>query len=52
MLEQELSGASLAGIIRTLADDPNLVRRTGNLAYSLAKLDAARIIVDEMMSAN
>ncbi len=49
MLEQELTGGSLAGIIRTLAEDPNLVRRTGELAFSLARLDAARIIVDEMM---
>ena len=52
MLEHELSGASLAGTIRTLAEDPGLVRRTGELAFSLARLDAARIIVDEMMSAN
>lgn len=49
MLERELTGGTLAGTIRTLADDPNLVRRTGELAFSLARLDAARIIVDEMM---
>jgi UDP-N-acetylglucosamine--N-acetylmuramyl-(pentapeptide) pyrophosphoryl-undecaprenol N-acetylglucosamine transferase len=48
MLERELSGEALAGTIRTLADDPNLVRRTGECAFSLARLDAARIIVDEM----
>ena len=49
MLERELTGGALAGMIRTLAEDPNLVRRTGELAFSLARLDAARIIVDEMM---
>ncbi len=48
MLEKELTAGALAGTIRTLADDPNLVRRTGELAFSLARLDAASIIVDEM----
>ncbi len=48
MLERELSGETLAGTIRTLSEDPDLVRRTGELAFSLARLDAARIIVDEM----
>ncbi len=51
MLEQELTGATLAGTICTLAEDPNLVRRTGELAFSLARLDAARIIIDEITSA-
>ncbi|HXE98277.1 MAG TPA: undecaprenyldiphospho-muramoylpentapeptide beta-N-acetylglucosaminyltransferase [Dongiaceae bacterium] len=49
MLERELTGEALAGTIRTLAEDPDLVRRTGELAFSLARLNAARIIVDEMM---
>jgi hypothetical protein len=31
-----------------LAEDPQLVRRTGELAFTLARLDAARIIVDQM----
>ena len=48
MLERELTGGELAMTIRTLTEDPNLVRRTGELAFSLAKLDAAEIIVDEM----
>ncbi|MBV5341250.1 MAG: undecaprenyldiphospho-muramoylpentapeptide beta-N-acetylglucosaminyltransferase [Deltaproteobacteria bacterium] len=52
LLEWELTGGSLAETIRTLAEDPDLVRRTGELAFSLAKLDAARIIVDEMTKAN
>jgi UDP-N-acetylglucosamine--N-acetylmuramyl-(pentapeptide) pyrophosphoryl-undecaprenol N-acetylglucosamine transferase len=52
MLERELTGETLADTIRTLAEDPGLVRRTGALAFSLAKLDAARIIVDEMMDIN
>lgn len=52
MLEHELSGKTLAESICTLAGDPDLVHRTGDLAYSLARLDAARIIVDEMMNAN
>ncbi|HEX9079078.1 MAG TPA: undecaprenyldiphospho-muramoylpentapeptide beta-N-acetylglucosaminyltransferase [Desulfuromonadaceae bacterium] len=49
LLERELSGERLAGMIRELMDDPDTVRRTGRLAFSLARLDAARIIVDEMM---
>ena len=52
MLERELSGGSLAGSILTLAEDPNLVQRTGDLAHSLAKMDAARIIVDRMTTIN
>lgn len=52
MLEQELTGATLAESIQTLAKDRVLVRNTGDLAFSLARLDAARIIVDEMMNAN
>lgn len=51
MLEQELTGKTLAESIATLAKDRDLVRTTGDLAFSLARLDAARIIVDEMTSA-
>ncbi|MBW4054626.1 MAG: undecaprenyldiphospho-muramoylpentapeptide beta-N-acetylglucosaminyltransferase [Proteobacteria bacterium] len=49
MLEQELTGKTLAESIRTLATDTDLVRRTGEAAFILAKLDAAKIIVDEMI---
>ena len=49
MLERELNGQTLAQTILELADDPNLVRSTGELAFSLARLDSARIIVDEMI---
>ncbi|OGU15665.1 MAG: undecaprenyldiphospho-muramoylpentapeptide beta-N-acetylglucosaminyltransferase [Geobacteraceae bacterium GWC2_53_11] len=52
MLERELTGKTLAQSILTLADDPNLVRSTGDLAFSLARLDAAKIIVDEMTNTN
>jgi UDP-N-acetylglucosamine--N-acetylmuramyl-(pentapeptide) pyrophosphoryl-undecaprenol N-acetylglucosamine transferase len=49
LLEQELGGEKLVGMIKELMTDPDTVRRTGQLAFSLAKLDAAKIIVDEMM---
>jgi UDP-N-acetylglucosamine--N-acetylmuramyl-(pentapeptide) pyrophosphoryl-undecaprenol N-acetylglucosamine transferase len=49
LLERELSGERLAGIIHELAENPETVQRTGALAFGLARLDAARIIVDEMM---
>ncbi len=48
MLERELTGESLAAAITTLAGDPELIRNTGDLALGLARLDAAKIIVDEM----
>jgi UDP-N-acetylglucosamine--N-acetylmuramyl-(pentapeptide) pyrophosphoryl-undecaprenol N-acetylglucosamine transferase len=49
MLERELTGITMAESILTLAHDRALVRRTGDFAFSLARLDAAQIIVDEMM---
>jgi UDP-N-acetylglucosamine--N-acetylmuramyl-(pentapeptide) pyrophosphoryl-undecaprenol N-acetylglucosamine transferase len=48
LLERELTGERLAGIIRELINDPETLRHTGEAAFSLARLDAARIIVDEM----
>ena len=48
----ELTGESLSESVLRLAEDPELVRRTGELAFSLARLDAARVIVDEMMDIN
>ena len=52
MMEHELNGTTLAESICTLAKDPLLVRSTGDLAFSMARLDAAKIIVAEMMSTN
>lgn len=49
MLEKELTGETLAETIGTLAADPDLVRTVGESAFCLARLDAARIIVDEMV---
>ena len=49
LLERELVGGRLAGMIRELSDDPETVRRTGELAAGLARLDAAKIIVDLIM---
>ncbi len=49
MLEQELSGESLADTILKLSADIDTVQRTGKLALGLARLDAAEIIVDEML---
>ncbi|HIJ96488.1 MAG TPA: undecaprenyldiphospho-muramoylpentapeptide beta-N-acetylglucosaminyltransferase [Desulfuromonadales bacterium] len=50
MLERELTGSNLAETIGKLAEDPELIARTGELAFGLARLDAAQIIVDEMMA--
>jgi UDP-N-acetylglucosamine--N-acetylmuramyl-(pentapeptide) pyrophosphoryl-undecaprenol N-acetylglucosamine transferase len=50
LLERELSAERLADLILQLAGDPRLVRRTGELAFSMARLDAARIIVDEILT--
>lgn len=48
LLEKELTGESLAEMIRGLAADHELLRRTGEAGHSLARMDAAKIIVDEM----
>jgi UDP-N-acetylglucosamine--N-acetylmuramyl-(pentapeptide) pyrophosphoryl-undecaprenol N-acetylglucosamine transferase len=48
LLEHELSGERLATMIRELLNDPAALRQTGTAAFSLARLDAAKIIVDEM----
>jgi UDP-N-acetylglucosamine--N-acetylmuramyl-(pentapeptide) pyrophosphoryl-undecaprenol N-acetylglucosamine transferase len=50
LLEYELSGARLAEMIRELINDPETLRKTGESAFGLAMLDAAKIIVDEMMA--
>jgi UDP-N-acetylglucosamine--N-acetylmuramyl-(pentapeptide) pyrophosphoryl-undecaprenol N-acetylglucosamine transferase len=52
MLEQELSGKSLSESIIALSKDTELVSQTGALAFTLARLNAAKIIVDEMMGIN
>ncbi len=50
LLERELSAERLAGLILKLAGDPRLVRSTGERAFAMARLDAARIIVDEIFT--
>ncbi|MBI5655411.1 MAG: undecaprenyldiphospho-muramoylpentapeptide beta-N-acetylglucosaminyltransferase [Geobacter sp.] len=49
LLERELSGERLAGTIRELAADPERLAAVGSNARSLARPDAARMIVDEML---
>ncbi|MDO9309867.1 MAG: undecaprenyldiphospho-muramoylpentapeptide beta-N-acetylglucosaminyltransferase [Deltaproteobacteria bacterium] len=48
LLEQELTGKRLAETITELAADSGKVKRTAELAFGMARLDAARIIVDQM----
>jgi UDP-N-acetylglucosamine--N-acetylmuramyl-(pentapeptide) pyrophosphoryl-undecaprenol N-acetylglucosamine transferase len=52
VLEHELSGERLAGMIRELMNDPETLRQTAAAAHGLARLDAAKIIVDEMLQAS
>jgi UDP-N-acetylglucosamine--N-acetylmuramyl-(pentapeptide) pyrophosphoryl-undecaprenol N-acetylglucosamine transferase len=52
LLEHELSGERLAATIKDLISDPETVRHTGEAAFGLARLDAATIIVDEMIKAS
>ena len=52
MLEHELTGETLAESICTLAEDTDLVHSTREAAFSLARMNAAVIIVDEMMKPN
>jgi len=49
LLEVELSGERLATEIDGLLADPTLLQSTGTNARALARLDAARVIVDEML---
>ncbi len=49
LLEQELSGESLARMIGELLVEPEKIEAAGNNARELARLDAARVIVDEML---
>jgi UDP-N-acetylglucosamine--N-acetylmuramyl-(pentapeptide) pyrophosphoryl-undecaprenol N-acetylglucosamine transferase len=49
LLERELSGERLARMIVELMESPDRISRTGASARSLARLDAAKVIVDEML---
>lgn len=49
LLERELSGTRLAETIRGLSQDSGIVERTARNAFTLSRLDAARLIVDEMV---
>ena len=50
LLERELSGERLAGEIAGLLQDREKLAATAAAARSLARLDAARVIVDEMLN--
>jgi UDP-N-acetylglucosamine--N-acetylmuramyl-(pentapeptide) pyrophosphoryl-undecaprenol N-acetylglucosamine transferase len=49
LLNRDLNGERLAGIIRELVGDSERLRIAGMCARTLARPDAARIIVDEMI---
>lgn len=49
LLERELGPESLAGQIAELLAAPQLLRETGANARTVARLDAAKVIVDEML---
>lgn len=49
LLERELTAESLVGQIEELVASPELLRETGENARSIARIDAAKIIVDEMV---
>jgi UDP-N-acetylglucosamine--N-acetylmuramyl-(pentapeptide) pyrophosphoryl-undecaprenol N-acetylglucosamine transferase len=51
LLERELSGVRMAAMIKELLNTPEALRKTGEAAFGLARLDAAQIIVDEMLTA-
>jgi UDP-N-acetylglucosamine--N-acetylmuramyl-(pentapeptide) pyrophosphoryl-undecaprenol N-acetylglucosamine transferase len=51
LLNRDLSGANLAHMIRELSGDTDRLRYAGICARSLARPDAAKIIVDEMLRA-
>ncbi|MDY0384591.1 undecaprenyldiphospho-muramoylpentapeptide beta-N-acetylglucosaminyltransferase [Trichlorobacter sp.] len=51
LLEQEMGGNGLATAITRLMDNPKELQRLGDNAAGLARKDAARVIVDEMLNA-
>jgi UDP-N-acetylglucosamine--N-acetylmuramyl-(pentapeptide) pyrophosphoryl-undecaprenol N-acetylglucosamine transferase len=51
LLERELSGESLGRLILDLASDPERIFETARNARGLARPDAVKIIVDEMLKA-
>ncbi len=51
LLERELTAESLVKQIAEILESPSLLRETGENARSIARLDAAKVIVDEMMKA-
>lgn len=51
ILDRELSGESLARLVTELIDNPERIAAAGRKARNLARPDAARVIVDEIMKA-
>ena len=51
LLERELNPESLVEQIKGLFAAPELLQEIGENARSVARLDAAKVIVDEMLSA-
>lgn len=49
LLDRELSGESLARLITDLIDNPEKIEEAGRNAKNLARLDAAQVIVAEMV---
>lgn len=49
LLERDMTPETLAAAIAGLMDDPERLTRIGTNAAGMAKLDAARVIVDEML---
>jgi len=49
LLERELSGESLGRLILDLAEEPERITEAARNARGLARLDAAKLIVDEML---
>lgn len=51
LAEHELTATGLAQVITGLMDDPDRLQTIGAAARNLARLDAAQLIVDEMLKA-
>lgn len=49
LLDRELSGERLAGMVKDLMRDHRRLEAIGDATQGLARLDAAKVIVDEMM---
>jgi len=49
ILEKDLTAEGLAGVMTRYGDDPSTLRKMGERAHQISRMDAADVIVDQLM---